>query len=280
MKRKLEEQIDEYIAYCRDVRMMTHGSIKVKKAALLRFARMTQCNDIRKLNNEHINEWIKTEIRQGVAPQSINDYICKIVAMVRYYREMGMVIPLKIMLIPKLKENRKKRTYYSKEQIEEVLKTADDISALMIRIAFDTGMRLHELTTLKISDFNDRKVGFMGKGRIWHESYISEKTYTELKKYLSEYAVGPYLWQEPNSNVPLSDYTVSKKLAEPFLACGYEDFHPHALRHSFATDLQVQGASIEEIQHMIGHSSATTTENYLHGFDDDKMKSLFNKYKN
>ena len=72
--------------------------------------------------------------------------------------------------------------------------------------------------------------------------------------------------------------TVRKWLREAFAAAGFEGFYPHALRHSFATDLQIRGASVMEIKEMIGHESVATTERYLHGFDG-RMRELFDKYR-
>ena len=63
----------------------------------------------------------------------------------------------------------------------------------------------------------------------------------------------------------------------PFLRAGFEGFYPHALRHSFATNLQMKGATVSEIKEMIGHSSVATTERYLHGFDG-RLKELFDRY--
>lgn len=272
------KQIEDYLNYCQNVRLMTESSIRCKTTVLKNFAIITECDDLRRLTNETINKYIEAQASNGVSPHTINDYITKVVAMVRYYKEMGMNVPLKIPLVPKLKEIQTRRVYYDKAQIEEVLEHTDDISGLMIRIAFDTGMRINELTNLKISDFNERKVCFIGKGRIWHESYISQKTYEYLQEYIKNYNVKTYLWEEPNQNKPISSVAVTNRMRKPFFECGHTDFHPHALRHSFATDLQKQGATVEEIQHMIGHSSASITERYLHGFEGMKMKELFDKY--
>ena len=278
MKRKIEQQVEEYLDYCRNIRRMTEASLATKTSCLNQFIKAVDCGDLRKLDNENYNKWVETEIRRGISPQTVNDYNSKIIAMVRYFREIGMNIPLKIPLIPKYKENRKQRVFYTKEQIEEVLKKADETSGLMIRICFDTGMRRNELRNLKVSDFEGRKVKFLGKGRIWHESYLGRETFLLLKKYLQKYKVKNFLWAGKNSGKPPSLPTITKRLSEPFFESGYLDFHPHALRHSFATDLQRKGASIEEIQHMIGHSSATITENYLHGFEGERLKELFDKY--
>ncbi len=59
---------------------------------------------------------------------------------------------------------------------------------------------------------------------------------------------------------------------------GFYDFYPYALRHSFATDLQVGGASVAEIKEMIGHENIAMTERYFHGFEG-RLEELFDKYR-
>lgn len=274
----LKTQIDGYMNYCKNVRQMTEQSIKSKSIALNRFLKEINCDSLQNLTNNIFNDWIEFQFKKNIKSNSVKDYTQKVVAMIRWNIEMGVNTPLKIPLIPTFRNQPTRRNYYSKETIDNVLKNADEVSGLMIRICFDTGMRIRELTNLKISDFSGKKVTFIGKGRIFHESYIRDETRKLLTEYLNKYDVKKYLWEEPRKEKPISVQSVSKRMKAEFKKNGIDDFHPHALRHSFATNLQKQGASVEEIQHMIGHSNASITERYLHGFEGDKMEKLFEKY--
>ena len=271
------KQVQNYLDYCQNICGMSKKTIVNKRQALFNFIKDSGCKDLRKLDNKMFNDWIQFSYNRGVNPNTINDYMDRILAMIRYYREMGLNIPLKLPLIPKIKEEPRRRVFYSKQDIDNVLKTADEIPGLMIRISFDTGMRLSELANLRLSNFKERKVTYIGKGNRMHIAYLKQETYDIFRKYIKKYDIDDFLWHENNKNSPLSSQTVSKYMTRQFNKCGYNDFHPHALRHSFATNLQKQGASIEEIQHMIGHSSASITELYLHGFDELKMKMLFDE---
>ena len=275
--KNLTKKINDYLDYCENVKKMTFMSIKNKKNALDNFAIFVNFKRFELINNEDINSYIKYLSERGVSNNSINDYISRIIAMFKFHQDMGEKTSLKILLIPKLDEEPRRKNYYAKEIIYEVIENSSEMVSLMIRIGFDTGMRLSELTNLKLSDFEGKKIHYIGKGRKWHDTWIKEETYQKMKEYISDYAIKDYLWVEKDGT-HIGSQTVAKYMKKAFKKNGIDDFHAHALRHSFATNLQKQGASVEEIQHMIGHLHLVTTEQYLHAFDKNKMCQLFEKY--
>ena len=216
--------------------------------------------------------------RSGVSCCSVNAYSAVVIAMVRFYIESGMRIPLKISMIKKLNGERTERKFYMAEEIERVLLVCDFETGLMIRLMFETGMRIAELVRLRVFDFEGRRLSFVGKGRRLREAYVSKETFDLLSEYIGKNCVKDFLWGSRTLNgEPPTVATIRKRLKKAFLEAGFEGFYPHALRHSFATKLQMRGASVEEIKEMIGHSSIATTERYLHGFEG-KLEELFEKY--
>lgn len=185
-------------------------------------------------------------------------------------------MPIKLPLIHKLKEGPARRRYYTRDQINKVLKYADEMGGLMIRICFDAGLRITELTNLRLNNFCGRRITFVGKGFKARESYISKPTEKLLRKYIDKYDITDWLWLNEHGNHMGKDM-VRIHMREPFVEAGLTDFYPHSLRHSFATDLQEKGASLMEIQAMVGHADAATTQRYLHGLDGH-LQSLFYKY--
>ena len=274
--RKINQQIADYLNYCEKVRGMSPATMRSKKNILERFMMVTGVGDLQTLTNEIFNNWVADLTERGVAPRSINTYNAAVMAMVRYYRGIGIEIPLQLSLVGKLREGAVRRRFYSYEEVETAISYADFETGLMIEIMFETGMRIAELTHLKISDFNGRRIQFIGKGRKPREVYIREDTLYRLREFLLERPAGGYLFATLNGEPP-TVATVRRRLQIPFLAAGFEGFYPHALRHSFATNLQLKGASVEEIKEMMGHESIATTERYLHGFEG-RLEELFDKY--
>ena len=275
---KIHEQVGEYLNYCEKVRGMSRTTMISKRNVLERFILRSEIRDIRGLTNEVFNKWVSFELERGVSARSLNTYNAVILAMVRYFLGVGVMVPIKLGLVGKVKEGKVRRRFYSVSEIETAISYADFETGLMIRIMFETGMRIAELTRLRLSDFSGRRIRFIGKGRKQREVYIRADTLLSLDDYVEEYGISDYVWGGlANNGEPPSVNTIRNRLKKVFFEAGFSDFYPHSLRHSFATNLQLKGASVEEIKEMIGHESIATTERYLHGFEG-KLEELFEKY--
>ena len=262
---------------------MSPVTIRTKRSVYYRFAAAVGCDNLKKLTNADFDRWISQALARGASPRSINTYNASILAMLGYHREMGMKIPLKNPLVHKLKEGKTRRSFYTRSQIRDVLRYANPTTALMIRICFDSGIRIAELTNLKLANLHGNRINFIGKGNKPREVYLSAITTTLLAEYIKTRGITNYLWPSTwrgstTPERPLTVHAVRKRLRQPFYRAGYLDFYPHSLRHSFATDLEFRGASVAEIQQMIGHASISTTERYIHALDGH-LAELFTKYR-
>lgn len=277
--KKINQQIQNYLKYCEYTRRMSPVTLEIKRYTLARFVTSTGIKDLRKLTNAVFDGWVEHEVRRRVSPRSLNTYNAVVLAMVRYFTDSGLKIPLQISLIKKAKVGRPERKFYALVDVERVISGCDFETGLMVRLMFETGMRIAELARLKVTDFDGARVRFIGKGQKLREVYLGADTYRLVHNYVSSFGVGGYLWGANALNgEPPTINTIRKRLKEAFTRAGYEGFYPHALRHSFATNLQLRGASVAEIKEMIGHSSIATTERYLHGFDG-RLEELFEKYR-
>lgn len=270
-------QINRYLDYCANTRQMTKATMRSKYSALRSLVADTKLKDLNDLTNDVYDKFVKEERKRNVSARTINNKASNIIAFVKYWREMGINAPLKTPLIVKLKEQPPRRTCYTKDEIREVLENSTyDMQWLLIKIAFETGMRITEIRNLHISQINGRKINFIGKGTKAREVYLTLETYTRLMKYIEKNNIREFVWLN-EWGYHISVDTIRRIMREPFIKCGHEDFYPHALRHSFGTNIQRQGATIFEIKEMMGHSNIATTQKYLHGMDG-QLESLFDKY--
>lgn len=278
--RQIDKQIDEYLNYCENVRRMSEQTLHGKRWICREFLKTIKIDSLSELSNKHINEWIAEQTARGCSGRTINSRLVNLVAMLRYFQDMGISFPkLKLRLIIKCKEQPPRRVYYTRGQIEQVLRYADHLEWLLIKLCFDCGLRISELRNLRLMNLNGRMVTFIGKGSKARESYMSKEAKTRLDDWIQRNRINDFIWvRTPGKNEPMSVEDIRYLMRKPFYQAGFKNFYPHALRHSFATDIQKHGASLMETKEMLGHARIETTERYVHGLEGH-LEYFFDKYK-
>ena len=140
----------------------------------------------------------------------------------------------------------------------------------ILELFFSTGLRVSELTKLKIENINLNKSEFSvrGKGSKLRVVFLSPEAREWLKKYLDKRQdMNPYWFishdkassgqNEDNGLTPRSVQRLVQKYAK--VAGITKQVTPHTMRHSYATDLLMGGADIRSVQAMLGHSSISTS---------------------
>lgn len=280
VKPKIFSQINAYLDWCRDVRGYTPATMHGKTWMLRDFASRTGIDSISDITNDVVDRFVSILLKRKINPLVINLRISVILSFTKWAKDARVAeAPLKPAYVKKLKgTTARPRVFYTREEIDRVLDmTKDEMTWLLISLSFDTGMRLYELTNLKKSEIHGARINFVGKGKKSREVWISARTCERLEKWLEKSRPGEWVW-ENGAGYPYSDETLRTRMADAFHAAGHYDFHPHALRHSFATDIQKRGADIMEIKEMMGHTNVATTQRYMHGFEG-QMRNLFAKYR-
>lgn len=278
--KSIDKQIDEYLNYCENVRRMSEQTLHGKRWICREFLKTIKIDSLSELSNKHINEWIAEQTARGCSGRTINSRLVNLVAMLRYFQDMGISFPkLKLRLIIKCKEQPPRRVYYTREQIEQVLRYADHLEWLLIKLCFDCGLRISELRNLRLMNLNGRMVTFIGKGSKARESYMRKEAKNRLDDWIQRNRISDFIWvRTPGKNEPMSVEDIRYLMRKPFYQAGFKNFYPHALRHSFATDIQKHGASLMETKEMLGHARIETTERYVHGLEGH-LEYFFDKYK-
>jgi site-specific recombinase XerD len=153
--------------------------------------------------------------------------------------------------------------------LPEITKNRDKA---ILEILFSTGLRVSELVNLKRDQVNLKRDEFTvrGKGSKLRVVFLSDQAKFWLKKYLDlRRDVSPYLFvphdRAHKDQESLTSRSVERLVQKYAKAAGItKKVTPHTMRHSFATDLLMNGADIRSVQAMLGHSSITTTQIYTH----------------
>jgi integrase/recombinase XerD len=144
----------------------------------------------------------------------------------------------------------------------------------IIEVMYSCGLRVSELTNLKISDclFSEGFIRVVGKGNKMRLVPIGNEAIKFSKIYLQEVRIQLDIQQGQEDYLFLNRrgkalsrvmvFLIIKDLAEK--AGIHKSISPHTLRHSFATHLVEGGADLRAVQEMLGHESIITTEIYTH----------------
>lgn len=145
----------------------------------------------------------------------------------------------------------------------------------ILELFFSTGLRVSELANLKISNINLERDEFTvrGKGDKTRVVFLSNQAKSAIADYLKiRQDECPFLFVRHDrakagaEEVGAITSRSIERLVQRYSAAAGIPKHvtPHTLRHSFATDLLMNGADIRSVQAMLGHSSITTTQIYTH----------------
>ncbi len=157
----------------------------------------------------------------------------------------------------------------SKREVKLLLNSIpNQKSKLILSIIYACGLRVSELTSLKLKDLNfEEKIGRIHqakgkKDRIFNiPSFLEEDLQEQVKK--QEQTKQEFLFTGPKGQ--LSTRNIQKIVRKAAQKAGLpEEVHTHTLRHSFATHLLENDVDIRKIQELLGHSSISTTEIYTH----------------
>lgn len=277
--KKIDKQVQTYLEWGKNVQNCTRQTAAHREYSIKRFVRDTQVKRIEDVTNAIVDDWIARMVNAGIGGATINGYLSFVVAMMRHFDEQGVVArKFNPKLVKKVKCPPTKRVFFTEDQIKQVLAVSDDFQWLLISLCFRCGFRITELTELRLDNLDGRRITFIGKGRKNREVWISEEIEERLAEWIAVRKATDWIWessQRPGSHYSTQWVRISMRRA--FQKAGISGFHPHALRHSFATNICAKGAPLPVAQRMLGHSRITTTELYVHSFDG-RLEEFFDKY--
>jgi site-specific recombinase XerD len=208
-------------------------------------------------------------------------------------RDIPSLAPDKIELP---KTHRKQVTFL---HYDEVVRLLDEIDTnkesglrdrAILELLFSSGLRVSELVNLNRDHINTKRREFMvrGKGQKDRPVFISQAAADWVEQYLAmrQDTLAP-LFISYSKNVEANtsgDYrrltarSIQRMVSKYARLAGItKHVSPHTMRHSFATDLLMNGADLRSVQSMLGHSNIATTQIYTH-VTDAHLKDVYEKF--
>ncbi|MNH50515.1 Tyrosine recombinase XerD [compost metagenome] len=208
-------------------------------------------------------------------------------------RDIVSLSPDKIEL-PKVA--RKQVTFLHFDEVTRMLDTIplDNETGLrdraIIELLFSSGLRVSELVNLNRDHVNTKRREFMvrGKGRKDRPVFIGEAAAGRVEDYLASRLdnLPPLFLSYSRNNLSsmtgdyrrLTSRSIQRMVTKYARLAGItKHVSPHTMRHSFATDLLMNGADIRSVQSMLGHSNISTTQVYTH-VTDEHLRDVYEKF--
>ena len=145
------------------------------------------------------------------------------------------------------------------KHILQALEKANLEETLIITTLYTLGLRISELSSLKVTDISEKWVRVLGKGNKQRDIPLLEQTKELIDEYLSQNLVNKFLLEKNGER--LSENSLRYIITKVFKRVALK-VTPHQLRHSFATGLLNNSARISDVSELLGHASMATTQIY------------------
>ncbi len=278
---KLSIEIENYLTVCRDLKGLSPLTLKAYRIDLIQFRKFMQHKDC--LSKEFMVEYIDM-LHKQYKPKSAKRKIACIKA---FYHYMEMENIIEINPFHKIKIKYKEPIILPKTiplaNIEDILRYAYKKynnanssnqewialrNVIVLELLFSTGMRVSEVSNLKIKniDLKSHTIYILGKGSKERIMCIANKNITKLiVQYLAiQKTDSEFVFVNKLGN-NYSEQSIRNMVNNYAKTAGVEmHITPHMFRHTFATALLDEDVNIRYIQQLLGHSSIVTTQIYTH----------------
>lgn len=288
----LKDQIEDFLKYLRVERNCSPLTIRDYRHYLNRFFDWSEKNSPIEKPKDITLQVVRSyryflaefSDQKGLTLKRItqNYHVIALRAFLRYLvrNDFSVVAPEKIEL-PKAESRSLK--FLDRDQLDRLL-GSPEISTpqglrdkALLEMLFSTGLRVSELIKLNRDqiNFERREFGVIGKGQRQRVVFLSDRACEWLKKYLEtrqdDYRPLFIRYQgnldgtQGGEKMRLSVRTVQRALDKYVTKAKIPvKATPHVLRHSFATDLLINGADLRSVQELLGHKNIATTQIYTH----------------
>ena len=302
----LEKAIRQFLEHCEIEKNQSNKTLINYQHYLDRFLEYTGEIEIEKINQKLIKKYrlylnrleIKKDETLGIKTQNYH-----IIALRAFFKfcvknNWKVMAPEKIDLA-KIPERHVE--YLNREELERLFRAVNNGKQTGLRnraimeMLYSTGLRISELVNLNRQnvDLEHREFAIRGKGKKVRIVFMSPRAKSWLEEYLNtrDDNYDPLFLNHGRARKKkegdldlkgehrrLTEYTIQEIVRMTAIKAGItKHVTPHTIRHSFATELLLNGADIRSVQELLGHSSITTTQIYTH-ITDKKLKEIHQKY--
>ena len=286
-------QLQAFLDYLKfEKRYSQHTLVSYQNDLEQFFAYLTSQFDAPALENitaMYVRSWLAEMKEEEISSKTINRKISSLKSFFKYEMKMGLLLQSPMITVTAPKISKRLPVFVEQKDMATLFKHVEfsndwkgRTERLVLQLFYSTGMRLSELINLKESqlDPGHNQVKVLGKGNKERIIPVSNELIKDLQNYILDKPVR-------ESGVLVLFVTEKGKILQPRMVYSFVKWHlsqvttiqkksPHILRHSFATHLMNNGADLNAVKELLGHSSLAATQIYTHN-TIEKLKEVFKK---
>lgn len=298
---ELSQLITDFLEYLEIEQNRSQATIANYHHYLMRLAEFTGEIDIEKIDGELIRQWrlwlnrLSDKSGQTMSKTTQNYHLIALRSFLKYLAKRD----IKAMTSDKIELASVKRpqiSFLSTEEVERLTGIIDTTTPVGLRdralleLLFSGGLRVSELVSLNRDQLNLKRGEFMvrGKGQKDRPIFISPEAAAWIGRYLESrhddlaplflHLAGSKDVTSGGAYQRLTPRSVQRLVKRYAHSAGItKDVTPHTLRHSFATDLLMNGADLRSVQGLLGHANVSTTQIYTH-LTDPQLRKVHEKF--
>jgi len=272
VKEKLQSYTEDFLEYLLDVRGYSEHSATTYEIALRQMSEVSHFyeEDGRKILDI-------TPYRINIVKNHKKTIVKKLSAVRSFVKYLDELCNIEVKLVgdDPIKAPQSLPKPIEERYINEVISKASLEEKLLISMLYGLGLRISELSGLKLEDIKQGWVQIHGKGNKIRELPLLDELYRIIILYVKDKNPKTYLFEK--GNAPMNSAQLRYLLTKLFKDVGIR-VTPHQLRHSFATHLLNNGARIADVSELLGHETMATTQVYTKLGSAKKMQEYMKSH--
>ena len=285
------QNIQAFLDYLQFEKRYSPHTLTAYRTDLLQFneylARLYECSAI-SAEAVMVRSWMMTLIEGGCSKRSLNRKLTSLRQFYKYSLRNNLIDSDPMLRVVSMKVDKTLPSFITKDEMTyllDVKKFTNDFEGvrnkMLLELFYSTGIRLSELIALKVTDVDyvNKQIKVFGKRSKERIIPLLDSCLDSLRFYVESYRVevvkkdvSLFLTKSGNVLYPKLVY----RIVNSYLGdvTGVKQKSPHILRHAFATHMLNEGADLNAIKEILGHSSLTSTQIYTRS-SAERLKEIY-----
>lgn len=289
----IEQSLNDFWRYLKYEKRFSHHTLSAYQQDLTQFSHFIKesfdLSDAVQVQHFHVRSWLASLKDNDQSVRTINRKLSAVNSFFKYLLKQQLVSKNPLKQLHSMKQGERLPSYLKEAESEKLLEEVAfgegfkaRTNRLICELLYKTGMRRNELQELKEQDVEWKlsQLRVLGKGNKERLIPVSANLLKDLELYIAEKRK---LFEQPSAHLLVLEsgqplyanyiYRTVREILSNNAVTTLKKKSPHILRHTFATHLLNNGANIQAIKDLLGHSSLAATQVYTHN-NIEKLKEI------